>query len=119
MTEYKWGEPIEWKSYSDDGWILGKYCCKHPDFPGLHIILSDGSILERPKTHIRHPRPDFKTGDRVLVRNVSEWCRRYFSHWDDDGKPCCFDGGNTEWSAQHGTCSWHEIKPWEDAEEGG
>ena len=73
------------------------------------VYNDDGSI------YLRKPRHEFKVDDKVLVRGIGEskWRKRYFSHWDCNGKPRCFSDGTTSFSA-NSTNIWDEIKPYDE-----
>ncbi len=59
---------------------------------------------------------DFKVDDKVLVRDGdhANWLPRHFSHVDDDGFPCTFQGGSTSWSNDGGYLSWKFCKKAEE-----
>ena len=65
------------------------------------------------------PLPEFKKGDRVLVRdNVNEkWVKRYFSHYaltDDLLQYRCFIDGKDEWASNGRIMGWKDCKKWEE-----
>ena len=68
-----------------------------------------GNIAQR--KYCRKKRPHFAVDDKVLVKiNCGGMrCKRHFSHYDKDGKPCCFNNGGTSWTEER-TSAWDEIK---------
>jgi hypothetical protein len=62
------------------------------------------------------PYDDFEVDDKVLVSNTGHtWYKRYFSHVNEEGVPCTFNGGGTSWSQKSdNTNGWEFCKKAED-----
>ena len=72
-------------------------------------------------------RQKLKIDTPVLVKTpFSEWVRRHFAGWAEDGKMLCWELGTTSWSVQRGEgnedgrkAAWEEWKlPEERQDEG-
>ena len=62
----------------------------------------------KPITPPEKPLPTLKVDDKVLVwdNNPTRKLKRYFSHFDSNGKIHCFLDGSTSWSRNESTALW-------------
>jgi hypothetical protein len=87
----------------------GKYVKRDPN-PSLYW---DEIKFKVPKK----PLPDLEVDTKVIVwddgDDDDDRHKRYFSHFNEDGKICCFLDGTTSWTAEEQVTSWDY---WELAE---
>jgi hypothetical protein len=116
------------------GWERVICVCNEGAYPvrALSTYTADGKRFgddEHPSAWVRppaclnappkpQPAPEFKKGDRVLVRDSEneKWHRKYFSHYEPDNSLpyYCFAFGRDEWAGDGETNNWKFCKKWEE-----
>jgi len=78
----------------------------------LHVNNRLASIFPNefkiPKEAFIKPLPKLEVDTKVLVWDdfMGQSVKRYFSHFNKDGKVVCFHEGKTSWSADNQTTTW-------------
>jgi len=67
----------------------------------------------------KKPLPKLEVDTKILVWEYNEKAKqkRYFSHFNNDGKICCFISGKTSWTVENGredTTKWEHWKLWKE-----
>ena len=122
-TLQKWGQ-INAIEHEDEAYPLnisfGECLTKDYTINGKEFLRNAVPVLfwdeVKPITPPEKPLPELEVDTRVFVwdlNNKRDILKRYFSHFDSNGKIHCFLDGSTSWSRNGNTASWDN---WELAE---
>ena len=94
--------------------------CNEYTFEGKELLQNAVPVLfwdeVKPITPPKKPLLELEVDTRVFVwdlNNKRDVLKRYFSHFDSNGKIHCFPAGSTSWSSNENTILWDN---WELAE---
>ncbi len=111
--QFNWSEEVE-VSNDKVHWYFGRYVHKNP-VNGKYVIAYKTGFTYSYK-YCRKKLPYFKVDEKVWTRKnatLSLWHERHFSHYNEKGKPCCFNRGQTSWTTKE-TTPWDEIRKVEE-----
>lgn len=129
VRKFKYGEKVSVRNSELENWKNGWFIGLSPiatEYP--YIVITDDSILEWKRCcsfkYIKPLQEHYEVDEKVLVRDKDSetWKRKYFSHFNEHGLPCCYRDGQTKWSNRTNSTDgfftevWNQIKKYKESE---
>ncbi len=113
MMNFRNGEEIEVSELFKVTWYPRTFVGMNPSVTASdrYVVVNKDGCAESWE-YCRKKRGRFTLDERVYVKNSidSTWTKAYFSHYDKEDMPHCFDYGRTSWTSSNDTIAWEHIK---------